>query len=369
MEAADSLPVTATGRWSYAAKRAGTHSLLIWPPIAVIWVLIVGLRLQAMALDFHHAYLPAARAVLEGHSPYPPATVAALAPKTAFVYPPLTAYLATPFTVLPSPVADAIASLLAIVCVLAILWLLGVRDWRCYSIPFLWEPTYSAIQTANVTLPLAVGLALVWRLRRHAAAAAIASGSLIAVKLFLWPILVWLVATRRYKAAIGGVAAGAVLILGPWAAIHFSGLTEYPHLLRVLTQVERGSGYTIQALIAPGVSWRVANIVGFGLGLAVLALVVLNRWRDDRRSFALAIAATLLLTPIVSMNYYVFLIVVLALFVPRFSWVWALPLLFWISPQAGNGAAWQTAAGLAVAAGTFCVAVRGRHVAARTATT
>src|SRR5438445_1041686 len=119
MEAADSLPVSAAGRWSYAAKRAGTHSLLIWPPLAVVWVFIVAFRKQAVALDFHYAYLPAARAVLEGHSPYPPATVAALTPKMAFVYPPITAYLATPFTVLPPTVADAIASLLAIGCVLA----------------------------------------------------------------------------------------------------------------------------------------------------------------------------------------------------------------------------------------------------------
>jgi alpha-1,2-mannosyltransferase len=363
MEAADSLPVTAATRWTCAAKRAGTHSLLIWPPIAAVWVFIVALRKQAVALDFHYAYLPAARAVLEGHSPYPPATITALAPKMAFVYPPITAYLATPFTVLPPTIADTIATLLAIGCVLAILWLLGVRDWRCYAIPILWAPTYSAIQTANVMLPLAVGLAVVWRLRRHAVAAAVVTGSLIAVKLLVWPVLVWLVATRRYKAAAWGVAAAAVLILGPWAAIHFAGLTEYPHLLRVLTEVERGDGYTIPALIAPGVSWQVANVVGLSIGLAVLALVILNR-RDERRAFALAIAATLLLTPIVSMNYYVLLIVVLALFTPRFGWVWVLPLLFWISPQSGNGAVWQTAAGLAVAAGIFCVAVRGRHVAA-----
>src|SRR5438876_456362 len=138
MEAADSLPVTAAERWSHAARRAGTHSLLIWPPVAVVWVVVVGLRNHAMAFDFHHAYLPAAHAVLAGHSPYPAATVAALTPRTAFLYPPLTAYLAAPFTALPTLAAEALASSLAIACAVGILRLLGVRDWLCSMIAFVW---------------------------------------------------------------------------------------------------------------------------------------------------------------------------------------------------------------------------------------
>src|SRR5712691_3434232 len=192
-----------------------------------------GLRKHVLAFDFHHAYLPAAHAVLAGHSPYPAATVAALAPRTAFVYPPLTAFLAVPFTVLPPLVADALVTALAVACIAVILALLGVRDWRCYTIPFLWEPTYSAVQTANVTLLLALGLALMWRFRSRAFAVAVVAGALVALKLFLWPVLLWLVATRRFRSAAAGVAAGVVLVLGPWAVIRFAGLTGYPHLLNV----------------------------------------------------------------------------------------------------------------------------------------
>lgn len=364
MAAIDSFPARTDSNWRIAARRAGTHSLIVWPLVAVGWVLVVGLRRHAVAYDFMHAYLPAARAVLAGHSPYPAATVTAFTSRTAFIYPPLTAYLAAPFTVLPPLVAEGLVSLLAIAGVVAILLLLGVRDWRCYTIPFLWVPTYSAIQTGNVTLLLAVGLALVWRYRDRATAVAVVTGSLIALKLFLWPLLVWLVATRRLRAAGGGVVAGAILIFAPWAAIGFAGLAQYPHLLSVLSRVERGDGYTLAALLAGGLSWRTAEWLGMAVGVIVLAMSVWAARRDERRSFALTIAAVLLLTPIVGMHYFVFLLVVLGLCAPQFGWAWAVPLFFWLAPQVGNGAGWQTATALAVAAGTFALAVRARRMPA-----
>jgi hypothetical protein len=98
MAAVEPLPLPASARWGLPARRAGTHSLLVWPPLTVAWVLVVGLHKHAIAFDFGHAYLPAARAVLAGHSPYPLATVATLMPRTAFLYTPLIAYLAAPFS-------------------------------------------------------------------------------------------------------------------------------------------------------------------------------------------------------------------------------------------------------------------------------
>jgi alpha-1,2-mannosyltransferase len=363
MDAADSLAITAAERWNQAARQAAAHCLLVSTPLIIVSVIVAGLRNHAMAFDFHQAYLPAAHSVLAGHSPYPAATVAAITPRTAFVYPPLTAFLAVPFTVFPPVVADAIATAIAIACVVAVLVLLDVRDWRCYSLVFLWAPTYSAIQTANVTLLLAVGLALMWRFRNRVVVVAVIAGSLIALKLFLWPIVLWLVATRRVRGAFGGLLAGAILILVPWAAIGFAGFSAYPHLLDVMSRVERSTGYTIPALLSGGLSWRSAEVVGVAAGLAVLAAMVWFGRRDERRSFALAIGATLLLTPVFSLNYFVFLVVVLALLMPSFNWAWAFPLLFWLSPQVGNGLTWQTASALAVAAVTFALAMRAQHVA------
>lgn len=359
MEAIRDAPAGATARWRFALKQAGTHSLLIWPPLTIAWLFFVGLRRHALSVDFAHAYLPAARAVLAGNSPYPPVSTVAVFPRTAFVYPPLTAFLATPFTVMPSIVVEVLVSLLAIVGVVAILWLLGVRDWRCYMIPFLWVPTYSAIQIGNVTVLAALGLALVWRYRNHWVAVAVISGFLIALKLFFWPLLVWLIATRRFRAGGAAAVATPIFLFAPWAAIDFAGLKGYPHLLSVLSQAERQDQYTVSALLARGVSWRVAEVAGAALGLAVLALAV--RWaqrRDDRGSFALTLAAVLLLSPLVEMHYFLLLLVILALYAPRLSWPWVTPILLWVGPQIGHRADWRTAAVLAVAAATVAFVLR-----------
>lgn len=356
----ESIRKSATGPWLDAARRAGTHSLAVWAPLTVGWVLIVGFRQDALAFDFHQAYLPAARAVLDGDSPYPAASVAALAPKTAFVYPPLAAFLAVPFAVVPTLVADILASVLAIGCVLLILRVLDVRDWRCYMIAFLWVPTYSAIQTANVTLLMALGLALIWRYRNRVLAVSLLVGFLIALKLFLWPLLFWVISTRRYRAAAGGVAAALVLVFGPWAAIGFDGLAQYPHLLDTLSTLQRLDGYTIAALLEPALSWRVGQIVGLAAGLVILVLAFVSGRIDERKSLALTVAAILLLSPIVSLHYFVFLLVVLGLYLPRFGPIWVVPLLFWASPQVENGAAWQTGAALVVAAAVFVLTL-GLH--------
>ena len=349
-----------TGRWLHAARRAGTHSLAIWTPIFACWVLIIEVRAHALAVDFEHAYLPAARAVLDGRSPYPSATAAALAPGTAFVYPPLVSYLTVPFTAFSQLGADALVTALAIASVPLILLVLGVRDWRCYMIPFFWVPTYSAIQTANVTLLLALGLALIWRYRNRRAVASLLVGLLIALKIFLWPLLVWLLATRRYRAAGRGFLWGLVLVFVPWAAIGFAGVAEYPHLLSTLSRLERANGYTIAALLAPSLSWAFAQIVGTAIGLAVLVRALAVGQHDERKSFVLTIAAVVLLSPIVWMHYFVLLAVVLGLYVPRFNWVWVAPALFWISPGVAGGATWRTWFALLVAAGTFTAAVRTR---------
>src|SRR2546426_7664538 len=52
MEAVDSLSISAAGRWQLAARRAVTHSLIVWPPLALGWVLVIGLREHAIPFHF-----------------------------------------------------------------------------------------------------------------------------------------------------------------------------------------------------------------------------------------------------------------------------------------------------------------------------
>jgi hypothetical protein len=354
-------PLSASVRWRLAARRAGTHTLLVWPPLAVAWVVFVGIRSNALAFDLVHSYLPAAHSVLAGRSPYPSATVAALTPRTAFVYPPLAAYIAAPFTALPLWAVEVLATAVSLTCIVAALLLVGVRDWRCIMVVFLWLPAYSAIQTANVSLLIVVGLALVWRLRDRVWYVAILAGSLVALKLFLWPVLVWLIVTRRLRGAAGAVLSTVALIALSWAGIGFRGITAYPHLLSLLSRVEGRESYTIAAAVSGTMSWRAAFLTGTAVGLGILALAA-HRRSDDRTSFVLTIAAMLALSPILYMHYFLALVPVLGLYRPRFSAIWTLPLLLWVAPQVDNGATWQTVAALAIVGGTFALALRNSGV-------
>jgi hypothetical protein len=73
------------------------------------------------------------------------------------------------------------------------------------------------------------------------------------------------------------------------------------------------------------------------VGFAVLALVgcafELGRRGGDAAPLALALAAALLLSPIVWTHYYILLLVPIAIARPRLSALWFVPLAFWIEPN------------------------------------
>ena len=106
---------------------------------------------DTVAFDFRPFY-SAAGAVLHGHTPYPSAGDPLTAESGAYVYPPLGALIATPLRALPLEAAGLVVMVLLAVCAVATLRVLGVRDWRCYGLVFLWPPVLSAIQTGNLTL-------------------------------------------------------------------------------------------------------------------------------------------------------------------------------------------------------------------------
>ena len=114
--------------------------------------------------DFENAYMGAARAVADGHSPYPPTGAWEIAHDRAYVYPPTLAVLLAPLTFVPIALATHIATLFCVAAVGASLWLAGVRDARVYFIVYLWAPVFAGIQNLNASLardaPRRPGLAL-----------------------------------------------------------------------------------------------------------------------------------------------------------------------------------------------------------------
>ena len=339
-------------------KKALTHGLAIWAIVAPLWILVTAALGGRFALDFRHAFLPAAHAVLHGASPYSSVGSRAVAEGTAFLYPPLSAYLLAPFTLLPPLAAEIVAVALIAACVPAALLLLGVRDWRCHAIAFLWWPTIIGIQSGNLTLPMLLGVALVWRYRDRKVVAAVVAGLVVALKLFFWPLLFWLVATRRYRTAALAAAASAFFVFVPWAGIGFAGLRGYPHLLSSVSGSEGPRSYSVAALLhALLPSWTAATTVEtlLGAGLLVVVLAVGRRGRE-RDAFALSIVAVLVLSPLLEMHYLVLLLVVVALYRKTFGLAWAVPLLIWGAPATAAGSTAQVVHVFAVVAATVAVA-------------
>jgi len=46
-------------RWSFAARRAGTHSLVIWPPIAIAFIVYASVWKGVLTIDLAQASLAA----------------------------------------------------------------------------------------------------------------------------------------------------------------------------------------------------------------------------------------------------------------------------------------------------------------------
>ncbi len=285
-------------------------------------------------------FLDAGDAIRQGESPYvDPDVVISEGQPAPYAYPPLLALLVTPLTLLPEKVAGSSApgvffTLFLIACTVAALVVLGVTDWRCYPVALLYPPTLENVEYGAIGPILALLVALGWRYRDRVPGAAAAVGCGVALKVFLWPLVVWLAATRRWKAAAVATAIAVGLALGSWAAIGFRGLADYPTLLRRLADVEAESSYStfavLRALDVPELAARVL-VVAACAALLVLAWRVarapaLLAGERDRRSLTLALAAGLVLTPILWLHYLVLLVVPIALARPRLSALWFAPL-------------------------------------------
>ena len=233
-----------------------------------------------------------------------------------------------PLTLLPAGGADIAAAALSLIAFVAALWIVGVRDWRVYGASLLWPPVVGEARTAHLTLVLCLLLAVAWRTRDRFPAVGITVGVALALKFFLWPLVIWLAALRRWRdaAIAAGLAAATLLLVLP-----FISLPDYAHILRRLgTTFDQDSFSPFGLLAQLGASDRVAHVVAAVIGIVVIAIA----WR--LQSFALFVAAALLLSPIVWLDYYAILAVPLAIVRPRLSVLWLLPLLTWGITSAGS---------------------------------
>lgn len=270
-----------------------------------------------LAWDFHHELYPQAQRMLEGGNPYPsddhdPRT------GTNWVWPPGAALIVSPLTLLPSDAADVLMALLGLACFAAALFVVGVRDWRVYGVVALWPSVFIEPGLAHLTPLITLLTAIGWRTRDGGARPGFVVGVAVAVKLLVWPLVVWLAATGRKTAALTGalVAAASLLLVLP-----FTSLGNYAEALLRLGRAFDQDSYTVFGLVVQAGGPETA---GRALTLVLTVALLLGTWRY--KSFALAVAAALAVSPIVWLDYFALAAVPLAVVRPRFAVVWLVPL-------------------------------------------
>jgi hypothetical protein len=210
---------------------------------------------------------------------------------------------------------------------------------------------------------LALCLALAWRWRDHAARCGLAVAAAIVAKVFLAPLLLWLLVTRRFRAAAIAVAATAGLLVAGWLAVGLAGLRDYPALLSTLSDVEAARSYSISALAtAAGVSVSGLALTAALAAAGVPVLVLLHRRAGDSAVFAGAVGLALLATPILWLHYLLLAGIIVAVRRPAFGAAWFIGWLMWFSPTPESGSEpWRIGVGLLVVAASVAVAAWPRR--------
>lgn len=179
------------------------------------------------------------------------------------------------------------------------------------------------------------------------------------LKVFTWPVLVWLLATRRLRASGWVLAVGVTVNVAACACLGFGELGRFVHLSGEVTSTLYHNGIGVLAF---------ALHLGFNRSLAISLEVVLSAallvstawagWRGrDQTSMTMAIALMLVAAPLVWTHYPAFVILPLALGRPRLSALWLWRLLLWVCP-AENIAGWQVGLAWIMVGATLAILLR-----------
>jgi alpha-1,2-mannosyltransferase len=342
------------GRWTAALE----HSLLLLAPAVTIWLILRWHAQHLLGIDFTQEFWVASHRVLHGADPYAWSHLQ-IDNGVSFPYLAPTALFLVPLALVGPGTGILFVIALSMLALLGTLWALDVRDWRLYLFVFLWWPVASIWQTGNVTLLLGFGVALVWRYRKRPLVAGLLSAAIISLKPFVWPIVLWLLFTRRYRACVWTLAWGTAINAVAWGILGYGRIGEYLHLSATVTSTLRRNGYGLIALLAhPGAPlWAAEALMGVVVVALGWACVSAARRREDRLALLLCVLLMLAASPLVWNHYFALLIVPVALYRPRLSFEWAAGLLWWLCPGT-DVSTWQAAVGAAVTVLIACCLIR-----------
>ena len=256
-------------------------------------------------------FLRAGQAVLHGHDPYSSTHSETIRTNAAFVYPVAVAWWFAPLSALGTAAHPiyAVASLLAIGG--ACWWARPGRP-LIAALVLLSSCAVIGLQDGSVNPWLLLGLIAAWRWRDRAVVVGLVVAAIIVCKLFLWPVLGWLLLSRRYRAASVAFAATSLVLVAGWTFGPL-GSRGYASMLHVLSGLEAPHAAGLSGLLMHWhASLTLATVVSTGIALLVLAGAGLQLRRRPGSGaevllFGSAVVAALFASPIVWHHYYLLL--------------------------------------------------------------
>lgn len=283
-----------------------------WLPVAVCVTMSIWFAWIDRVPHYDVAvFLRAATTVLAGHDPYPRPGTPAVYSGFAFVYPYVVAWLFTPLSWLSRSAAEDVFIAASVAALVAGCRLLRVRELSVYALVLTMSYTVIGLQMGSLNAFLFCAVAGVWRFRDRPVVAVPLLIFVIVSKLFLAPLTLWLLFTRRWTSAfLTAFLAGLILVagclLGPLT------IRGYATLLSSLGAHEASLGQsTVGLFLNMGIGMRAA--VDGSRVLAVVVIIVTARrarqLRDERLLFTGCLASALILSPVVWNHYLVLLTV------------------------------------------------------------
>ena len=272
------------------------------------WVLIYRL---IPAVEFKTFY-NAASTLMSGHSPYPTPGRGEISSGHAFVYPVTTLIYFIPYSFLPFKVALAVWRVSELLFLLSgVVLLKGRIGVTASTLIVVSSFALTAFQVASIEPLLLLLLVIAWRFKNNTVVSALALALAIGAKLFLLPLLLWLVLAKKYKSLI----LTATLLLGltlPTAAFVPS-IHRYYKILQLLSRHESSSGLSIvSSLYLTLHSFTAAFWITAALSMAFAAVATYlyrSQLITEKQLFGGIVIWSLLESPITWSHYYLLTIV------------------------------------------------------------
>ncbi len=296
--------------------------------VFVVALILAHMDNQADFLVFRRA----ASIDLAGRSPYPTIGSASVYSGSSFVYPYLVSWLFVPFAALPVRLAEELFVVVSIVAYLIGLKLIGVKSNFLVISLVLSSVSIISFQMGTLNPILFLAIAATWKFRDKPIVSGLFVAISVSTKLFLLPLLLFLVFTKRLRAfaaacTLSGGVLGFGFLIGPLSA------AGYYHLLTQLARHEGGQGYSLAALLgglAVGTTSAVILAIASSVVIFFLALTIAEPERRQQGIFLVAVVSSLIVTPIMWASYLPLLIPAIATQDLRRNWLIFLGPASWI---------------------------------------